>query len=109
MKKFFRFAGLLSVIAFLGACVSPYQAEMSALHNAYRSGNVSDYDYRQQMTQLQMRDAGWQQSNANTAAAVGIAAVGAAVLLNNNDHHHHHGRWHEGHWHQGHWHSGGWR
>ena len=66
---------------------------MGALHQAYSRGDISDYDYRQEMTRLQINDAGWQQSQANaatTAAVVGAVAIGAAALSNNNNHHHHH-------------------
>ena len=98
MKKFLRPLVLLVSAAFLGACVSPYQAEMHALHRAYLAGNVSESGYHDNMTRLQMYDAGWQQQNANTAAmvAVGAAAIGAAALLSDNHHHHHrhHGNWH---------------
>ena len=102
MKKLLRPLAVLIAAAFLGACVSPYQAQMNGLHNAYMAGNVSEHDYQAQMTQLQMADAAWQQNTANaatTAAVVGVAAIGTAALL--DDHHHHH--YHYGHGHGHHW------
>lgn len=94
MKKLLRPVAVL-LAAFLVGCASPYQAQMQALHHAYMAGNVSDREYRNQMTQLQMADAGWQQQNANTATAaavIGVAAIGTAALLD-NDHRHHHRRY----------------
>ena len=108
MKKFLRPIAVLCAAALLGACVSPYRAQMGALHNAYLRGDVSPEEYRREMTHLQISDAGWQQQNANaatTAAVVGVAAIGTAALLNNS---HHHSRWHDGRWHNGHWHRGHW-
>lgn len=93
MKRVIRPVAVLCAASFLVACVSPYRAQMDALYNAYRAGNISESEYRREMTRLQVNDAGWQQQNANaatTAAVVGVAAVGAAALLDDNDHHHHH-------------------
>jgi len=97
MKKFLRPVAVLCVAAFLSACVSPYQAQMNALHHAYVAGEVSESEYRRGMRDLSIADAGWQQEAANaatTAAVVGAAAIGTAALI---DHHHWHG--HHGHWH----------
>jgi len=99
MKKFLRPVALLCAAAFLGACVSPYQAQMGALHNAYMNGQMSQDEYNREMTRLQVNDAGYQQQAANTATAVavGAAALGAAAIIsNNNGHHHHHHGYH--HW-----------
>ncbi len=92
MKKHLRLIALLCATALLGACVSPYQAQMGALNNAYRNGQISGEEYNREMTRLQVNDAGYQQQAANTATAVavGAAAIGAAAIIaNNNDHHHH--------------------
>lgn len=97
MKKLFRPVAVLCLAAFFGACVSPYQAQMGALHNAYMNGQMSQEEYNREMTRLQINDAGYQQQAANTATAVavGAAAIGAAAIIaNNNDgHHHHHHRY----------------
>ena len=108
MKTFVRPLAVLCLAALIGACASPYQAQMGALNNAYRHGQISRAEYDREMTRLQVNDAGYQQQNANTATAVavGAAALGAAAIIsNNNDHHHnhyyrpryynhgHHGRW----------------
>lgn len=93
MMKKSRLTGLLLLAAFLTSCVSPYQAQMDALHGSYMAGDVSESEYRREMARLRVNDAGWQQQNSNnvtTAAAVGVAAVGVAALLDNNDNHHHH-------------------
>ena len=109
MKKSFRFVGLLSVAALLGACVSPYQAQMGALHNAYMNGQVSRTEYDREMTRLQVNDAGYQQQSANTATAVAVGAVAlgaAAIIANNNDgYHHRHHRYYRPHYYH---HDHGW-
>jgi hypothetical protein len=102
MKKVLRPVAALLVAAFFSACVSPYQAQMQAVHNAYATGNMSEAEYRARMNDLSVADAGWQQENANaatTAAVVGAAAIGVAALSDHN-HHHHHGYWRRGHWHR---------
>jgi hypothetical protein len=93
MKKFLRPVSALCIAALLVSCTSPYQAQMGALHNAYMRGDVSEDVYRNEMTRLQIGDAGWQQNQANaatTAAVVGAVAIGAAAISNNNSHRHHH-------------------
>lgn len=99
MKKILRPLVAVVMAAMLVSCASPYQAQMQALHNAYVAGNISDAEYRREMTHLQMNDAAWQQNNANaatTAAVVGVAALGVAAIA--DDHHHHHHYHHRGHW-----------
>ena len=101
MKQQFKRAAAIGLALILGACASPYQAQMNALYNSYQAGNISDYEYRQEMHRLQMNDAAWQQNNANaatTAAVVGVAAIGAAALLSDDDHHHHHHHYHRPHY-----------
>jgi len=100
MKKLLRPAALLCVAALLGACASPYQAQMGALHNAYMNGQVSRAEYDREMTRLQIDDAGYQQQSANTATAVavGAAAIGAAAIISNNSHHNHHRRYYRPHY-----------
>lgn len=94
MKKFIRPVTALCIAALLGACASPYQAQMAAVDQAYRNGEISRSEYERRMTDLRIADAGQQQQNANTATAVavGAAALGAAAIIanNNDDHHHHH-------------------
>jgi len=99
MKKILRPVALLSIVAFLGACASPYQAQMGALHNAYMNGQISREEYDREMTRLQVNDAGYQQQSANTATAlaVGAAAIGAAAIISNNNGHHHHHHHYRGH------------
>ena len=97
MKKLLRPLTALLVAALLTSCTSPYQAQMGALHQAYSRGDMSEYEYRQEMTRLQINDAGWQQNQANaatTAAVVGAVALGAVALSNNNNNRHHHHRYH---------------
>jgi len=103
MKKILRPIAVLCLAAMLGACASPYQAEMSELHRQHENGQVSDSEYRREMARLQRNDAGWQQQNANnaTAAAIGVAAVaGAAAIASDNHHHHHHGGYYYRHGHR---------
>jgi hypothetical protein len=91
MKKFLRPVAFLTTAALFASCTSPYQAQMGALHNAYVRGDVSEYEYRQEMTRMQIGDAGWQQNQANaatTAALVGAVAIGAAAISHNNRHRH---------------------
>jgi len=100
MRTFLRPVAVLCIAALLGACASPYQAQMAALHNARLAGDVSDYEYRQEMARLRYYDAGWQQQQANDLATAAVITGVAAVALGSHGHHHHH----RGHWHRGHWH-----
>lgn len=66
---------------------------MGALNQAYSRGDISDYEYRQNMTRMQINDAGWQQNQANAATAaalVGAVAIGAVALSNGSRHRHYH-------------------
>jgi hypothetical protein len=106
MKKAIRSVAVVCLAALLGACTSPYQAQMGSLYNSYRAGYISEQQYREEMARLQYHDAGWQQQQANaatTAAVVGAAAIGTAVLLDNHHHGHHYYGGHRGYRHRGYW------